>query len=125
MSVPFFVHQAYGLSNLSEPNIITHFYSSTNIENLDNDIIEKLALHIYEFCSDEYGCGITIDDYNDFCNKYWKNSEFGCCIKYYEYVFEIYYFANNEWFNWDINNHKMEIFDAYVCFKNYRKQINA
>jgi hypothetical protein len=66
---------------------------------------------MYEYCSEEYGYGIVIKSYDDFCDKYWENHEF--TIKDWYPVFRVDYF-DNEWIEWDITKHKEQIYTSYV-----------
>jgi hypothetical protein len=107
--IPYVIEQANPSDYLKDSNIITTYYSSEK-DKLDKNIIISIIDIIYEFCSDEYGYGIKIISYNDFCYQYWKIKQ----IKMDNfYIFNIKYFENN-WKNWNVEDYKEEIYISYV-----------
>jgi hypothetical protein len=123
MSIPFCINQANGTSNPNEPNITTHLHFAKVDENLKDAIIAKIIIIIYQICSQEYGFGINIHSFEDFCEKYWKNTEYGCNISFYKYVFQVYYFANDCWNEFNVIQYQNEIYDAYVYYTSYQSEL--
>ena len=77
---------------------------------LNENIIISIIEIMHEFCSEEYGHGIKITSYDDFCYQYWKIKE----IKMANfYIFYIKYFEN-DWKDWNVEDHKEMIFHSYV-----------
>ena len=106
----YIIKQARPIDDTCYDNVIIELSSSRCVEDLHNDIINYIATVIYEFCSEEYGNDIKITSYSDFCEKYWKTE--GIQLKYWDSVFEVYYFENN-WIKWDITEYQDKIWLAY------------
>lgn len=113
--IPYIIQQA-------SPSYDDYYYYRQNvniiidtiksIEDVDHVFIEYVANNMYEFCNEEYGHGIEINSYEDFCEKFWTLSD----IKLYEWnsVFVISYFTD-EWNDWDVESHGDKIFEAYLA----------
>ncbi len=104
--IPFVIEQ---LNNYA--NIITTYDKCE--ENIINDkIIKHIIDNMYEFCSEEYGHNIKINSYDDYCNKYCNINDISTKNVYD--IFNVYYFQNNNWILWNINDHKDEIYNSYT-----------
>ena len=107
--IPYVIVQSNPSDDIDERNIDTYYFSSEK-DKLNENIINNLIEIMYEFCSEEYGNGIKIKSYDDFCNQYWKIME----IKMENfYVFYIKYFEN-DWKDWNVKDYKEEIYNSYV-----------
>jgi hypothetical protein len=107
--IPYVIEQSNPSDDIRYNNIDTSYYSSEK-DKLNENIIINIIDIMYEFCSEEYGHGIKISSYDDFCDKYWKIKEI-----YLEncYVFYIKYFEN-DWKEWNVEYYKEEIYNSYV-----------
>jgi len=110
MTIPYVINQGNPSDDIRYNNIDTTYYSSEK-ENMVEEIVDKIINTMYEFCSGEYGHDIKISSYEDFCDKYWKIKEI--VIDGWYYVFSVYYFENN-WMEWNVEEHKELIYTAYV-----------
>jgi hypothetical protein len=109
--IPYFIQRAIPNDDIREDNIDTTTGFS-NKENIDNEIITSITTFMYEFCSEKYGYDIKITSYEDFCNQFWEISEFK--IRYWQQIFKVFYFENNKWTEWDIQENANKIYDFYV-----------
>ena len=92
--IPYVIEVSNSRDDIDKRNIDTYYYSSEK-DKLNKDIITHIIEIMYEFCSNEYGHGIKITSYDDFCYQYWKIKE----LKMHNfYVFYIKYF-DNDWKN--------------------------
>jgi len=107
--IPYVIEQARPGDNLEDSNIITTYYSSDK-EKLNENIIYNIIDNMYEFCSKEYGYGIKIISYDDFCEQYWKIKQ----IKMNDFYIHYVYYFENEWKYWDIEDYKEDIIISYV-----------
>ena len=106
--IPYVIQQSRP-SDLKNYNIITTCRSSDK-DKLNENIINFIVDVMYEFCSDEYGYGIKIISYDDFCHQYWKIKE----IKMDNfYIFRVTYFENN-WKPWFMEDYKEDVYKTYV-----------
>lgn len=108
--IPYYIKEAHPNDCVRSPNIITQ-HGYTEKQYLHDEIIRRIIEVMYEFCSKEYGHGINILSYDDYCEQYWKIAGYNIHGRYY--VFDVYYF-DKEWIKWDIGTHKKEIYNAYV-----------
>ena len=107
--IPYVIEHSNPSDDIKERNIDTSYYSS-EIDKLNENIINSLIEIMYTFCSEEYGDGMKITSYDDFCYQYWKTME----IKMENfYVFYIKYFENH-WKDWNIEHYKEDIYISYV-----------
>jgi hypothetical protein len=107
--IPYVIEHSYPCDDINEPNIDTSYYSSEK-DKLNETIISSLIEIMYQFCSEEYGNGIKITSYDNFCYQYWKKME----IKMDNFhVFYIKYFEN-DWKEWNVEDYKEEIYISYV-----------
>lgn len=117
--IPYVIEQVRPSDCLNDCNIITSYYSSEK-EKLNENIINNIIDNMYEFCSDEYGHGIKIISYDDFCEQYWK-------IKQNKmdtfYIYYVYYFEN-EWKHWNVEDYKEDIYVSYVNKLSYNSCFN-
>jgi hypothetical protein len=100
-------------------NIDVSYYFCKEKDELQINILNEIVEFMYEFCSIEYGYGITITSYSDFCDKWWKKKENR--IDDVD-IFEIKYFENGEWKEWKTNDYEEEIFNHYKCKVNKTKE---
>jgi len=91
------------------PNININHESIKNKDKIDTTFTYMIAEFMYEFCSQKYGHGITIDSYSDFCDKWWTYQEGTMRVP----VLEIRYFDDNDWNIWNISDHADQIFEEY------------
>ena len=106
--IPYVIEQSRP-SDYKDFNIITSYYSCEK-DKLTINIIIHIVDNMYEFCSHEYGYGIKITSYDDFCNQYWEIKEIQMGNFY---VFNIKYFEN-DWKNWNVEDYKEDIYITYV-----------
>ena len=92
-----------------ERNISTT-YDSCEKDKLNENIINSLTDIMYEFCSEEYGHGIKITSYDDFCYQYWNKMEFK--MENF-YIFYIKYFEHG-WKDWNVEHYREEIYNSYL-----------
>lgn len=94
-------------------NVITSYHHSSEKKKLTETVISNLIDVMYEFCSEEYGHGIEIASFDDFCHQYWerKQRQLENCP-----VFSIHYFdfEKGEWKCWNVEKFKNTIYIAYV-----------
>ena len=107
--IPYVIERSNPSDDIDKRNIDTNYYSSEK-DKLNETIITSLIEIMYEFCSEEYGHGIKITSYDDFCYQYWKTMEFK--MENF-YVFYINYFEN-DWKEWNVEDYKEEIYISYV-----------
>ena len=111
ITIPYYIQYAAPNDDGRYNNIFTtHDYCKK--EQLYNEIIIFIINYMYEFCSAECGYNIIINSYDNFCEKYWELN----CIKmrYWENIFQIYYFENDKWIEWNIEDYKDEIYRLYL-----------
>ena len=107
--IPYVIEHSNSSDDIKERNIDTMYYSSEKDKLNDNIIINIIEI-MYEFCSEEYGYGIKISSYDDFCYQYWNIKE----IKMENfYVFYIKYFENS-WKEWNVEDYKKDIYISYI-----------
>jgi hypothetical protein len=107
--IPYVIEHSYPSDDIDERNIDTSYCSSEK-DKLNETIISSLIEIMYKFCSEEYGNGIKITSYDDFCYQYWKKME----IKMDNFhIFYIKYFEN-DWKEWNVEDDKEEIYISYV-----------
>jgi hypothetical protein len=107
--IPYIIEHSNPSDDIDERNIDTNYYSSEK-DKLNETIITSIIEIMYEYCSEEYGIGLKITSYDDFCYQYWKTKE----IKMDNfYVFYIKYFEN-DWKDWNVEDNKEEIYNSYV-----------
>jgi len=69
--IPYVIEHSNPSYYIKKNNINTTYYSSEK-DKLNENIIISIIEIMYEFCSEEYGEGMKITSYDDFCYKYWK-----------------------------------------------------
>uniref|UniRef100_A0A6C0EPG4 Uncharacterized protein n=1 Tax=viral metagenome TaxID=1070528 RepID=A0A6C0EPG4_9ZZZZ len=107
--IPYVIEHSNTSDDIKECNIDTSYYSSEK-DKLNENIINNIIEIMYEFCSEEYGYGIKISSYDDFCYQYWKIRE----IKMANfYLFYIKYFENG-WKIWNVEDYKEDIYISYI-----------
>lgn len=111
MMIPYIIQQAHPTNDCRYKNIFTNFMNCEK-DNLDNNVITYIIEFMFEFCSKDYGHGIQISSYDDFCEQYWRLSDVE--ISGWFEVFKISYYKNNKWSTWNIDEHKEEIYNQYV-----------
>jgi hypothetical protein len=115
--IPYFIQEANSSEDVRDNNIYITYNSSDRC-NMNEMIIRYIINVMYEFCSEEYGHDIKITSYDDFCDKYWEMKEIR--IRGWYNIFCVYYFEKN-WMEWNIEDYKQEIYNAYV--KNYNSSV--
>jgi len=111
MKVPYFIQEAIPDEDARCQNIYMQF-NSCELDQLNDTIIHCITCIIYDFCSKEYGHGIKISSYDDFCCNYWKIH--GIEIKYWHSIFRAYYFLDDQWVEWNIEDYKDDIYSSYM-----------
>jgi len=107
--IPYVIEHSNPSDDIDERNIDTSYYSSEK-DKFNENIINSIIEIMYKFCSEEYGDGMKITSYDDFCYKYWEKME----IKMGNFhVFYIKYFEN-DWKEWNVEDYKEEIYISYV-----------
>ena len=108
--IPLVIQYAFPRDRITKQNVITKYFSCSNNESINETIIQFIAIFMYDFCYD-YGNGSIINSYDDFHNKFWS-------VNWYEIndwinIFKIFYFENDEWKEWKIQEHKTDVFEYY------------
>jgi len=118
--IPYVIEQARPNEHYRNQNIIIK-YGYCEKDDLHKEIIEHIIEIMYEFCSQEYGHGIEITSYDDFCQSYWLSYEFSM-YGYGDTIFSICYFENDKWNEINLHNdeYKEKIYNSYV-----KKYINS
>lgn len=109
--IPYFIQEASPNEDGRCQNIYIEFNSCKKDE-LNETFIHCITSIMHEFCSKSYGHGIKINSYDDFCKQYWKIHQFQ--IKHWYSVVRVHYFENNDWFEWNIEDYKDQIYSAYL-----------
>jgi len=109
--IPYFIQEAHPDEDCRIQNIYTQFNFCKKDE-LNDTIIHCITSIMHEFCSESYGHGIKITSYDDFCHQYWKIHEIK--IKYWYSVFKVHYFFDNQWIEWNVEDHKDQIYSTYL-----------
>jgi len=112
MRIPYYIQRVRPNNDVRYNNIINIAKHSAKKVNLDEDIIDFIVVDMYDFCSDIYGYGIQISSYEDFCNKYWELQD--CQIQGWLHIYQVYYFENNVWMQWNIEDKFSKIYEKYV-----------
>lgn len=108
--IPYCIHYASAVDDERDNNIfITN--ECCEREKLNATLISTIIQFMYEFCSEEYGHGLTITSYDDFCQKYWQLQGFQ--IRGWYWIFRIDYFLDDLWIPWKIEDHAQDIYKAY------------
>ena len=107
--IPYVIEHSNSSDDIRHSNIDTSYHSSEK-EKLHENIISNIIEIMYEFCSEEYGHGIKIKSYYDFCYQYWKIKEIG--LENF-YVFHVNYFENG-WKHWNVEDYQEDIYLSYV-----------
>jgi hypothetical protein len=107
--IPYVIEHSNSSDDIEDYNIDTTYYSCEK-EKLNENIINNIIEIMYEFCSEEYGHGIKISSYDNFCYQYWKIKEI--TLENF-YVFRVNYFEN-DWKHWNVEDYKKEIYISYV-----------
>lgn len=108
--IPYYIQEAFPSDDMRNNNIvITNDFCKK--DNLNEKIINFITEFINEFCNEDYGHGIKIDSYNDFCNKFWQLN--GLKIYDWNNIFRIYYF-DKKWISWNIELYKDDIYNNYI-----------
>lgn len=111
--IPYYIQYAFPNDDGRDNNIFTsHDYCEK--EKLNDEIIHFIVNYIYEFCGEECGHNIIINSYDEFCEKYWNLQ--GIQMRYWNNIFQIYYFENNKWNEWKIEEYKDMIYISYINF---------
>jgi len=113
--IPYSIQHAQPTHDVRDNNIVA-IYDSSERRNMNEQIIRYIINVMYEFCCEEYGHGIKITSYDDFCDKYWKINEIR--IRGWNNIFNIHYFEK-KWIEWNVEDYKEDIYNEYV--KNYTK----
>lgn len=116
--IPYVIEQACSNEDCRESNIITS-YGYCDKNDFDKEIIGYIIESMYEFCSEEYGHGIKITCYDDYCKKYWEDSGIYMYRNGYGYgdaIFNVAYFENDKWNHIDLESdeYKEKIYNSYV-----------
>jgi hypothetical protein len=108
--IPYCIQYASAVEDPRDNNIfITN--DCCKREKLNTTIISIIIQFMYEFCSEDYGHGITISSYDDFCQKYWQFQGFQ--VRGWYWIFHIVYFDDNSWIEWKMEDYTKAIFNAY------------
>lgn len=108
--IPYSIHYASSVHDERDNNVfITN--DCCKREKLNATFISIIIQFMNEFCCEEYGHGVTIYSYDDFCQKYWQLQGFQ--IRGWYLVFRINYFIDDTWIQWKIEDHASDIFKAY------------
>ena len=100
-------------------NIQTSCHVCKDSGTLHSTLLDYIVEFVYEFCSKEYGHGIDITSYNDFCDKWWSRQDRELINIP---IFEIHYFENDEWKEWKTYDNETEIFEGYMKMVDSKKK---
>ena len=94
--IPYIIKMANPTDNMRDENIDTIFGSSVK-ELLDEVIVNEIQSIMAEYCD------ISNTSFPEFCDEYWKiKKNTATIIRGWLNVFQIYYFENSEWVEWNI-----------------------
>lgn len=91
-----------------KPNIMIE-YGSAEKSSLHKLFIERIVIDMYEFCSAEFGHGINISSYDDYCVHYtningiFRNTS----------LYMMHYFVDGIWKTWNPVMYDNEVYMAY------------
>lgn len=112
--IPYTISYLLPSSTYTESeNISVSYLVGENRNEIIQNVIKDVVEYMYEFCSKEYGYGLDVASYYDFCEKWWKEQE--CKMENF-YIFEVHYFDNDDncWNKLEIKDYEDEIYDAYI-----------
>lgn len=110
--IPYVIQYATPSDDIRIENIET-IYDSGEKEKMNEKIIEYIINIMYDWCGE-----CNIKSYNDFCDMYWKIMQNEAAVIWgWANVFRVSYFEN-EWLEWNIEEHQEEIYIAYVIYLN-------
>lgn len=92
-------------------NICTFWDTCATKNDLVAHDIKEVAEFVYEFVSKEYGHGLVIASYNDFCKQWWSFQE---CTMSRFHIFEVRYFEDERWNELRIEDYAADIYAEYV-----------
>lgn len=110
--IPYVIQHVFPRDYITKCNVITEYDSCNERGFLNEKIFKFIANFMYEFVSDHYGDGCIITSYDDFHNKFWS-------VHFYEVkdwldIFEIFYFENDKWIEWNVKDYQDAIFQYYI-----------
>ena len=108
--IPYSIQQVYPNDDIRNNNIFTTL-DCIEKNKLNETFINTIIQFIDEFCSDDYGHGLQINSYDDFCKQFWIKA--GYMVYDWYYIFDIYYFQNT-WIKWNVEEYQEQIFLAYI-----------
>ena len=109
--IPYVIEYVSPNDDIRDNNICT-IYDCTKKNNLDETIINFIINFMHGFCNKTYGHNIKIKSFDNFCNQFWKETEY--IIRGWYCIFRIYYFYKEEWVEWNIEEYSEQIYVAYV-----------
>ena len=111
--IPFVVESAISNGAYTDRANISTEYGCTEKCKLHTLFIDIIINDMYEFCSDEYGHGINIKSYDEYCYHY---SKINCSFRYAP-LYMMHYFMDGVWKIWDPIIYDDEIYMAYITKK--------
>jgi len=108
--IPYSIQHVSPSDDIRDDNI-NIIYDCIEYNKLDEKIIDYIIDFIYDFFDYESEYNIKITSYEDFCNTYWKKTEFK--IRGWNNIFRVYYFRNT-WMKWNLEEYTEQIYNAYI-----------
>jgi len=114
--IPYYINQVSTSDDIRDQNVVTtHGYCEK--EFLNEKIIDYItSVMIDMLVFGEVNKNPKIISYDIFCERYWKDANHP--IRGMYELFRIYYFENNEWIEWKIENS----LNQYNIFENLKKR---
>jgi hypothetical protein len=110
--ISYYLQQVNTSDDIRDQNVITTNHHCKK-EDLDENIIYEITSVMMDMLVfGEVDKNPKISSYYDFCDRYWKNANHVVIRGLYE-LFSIYYFENNEWIEWKIEDslNQVKIFE--------------
>ena len=108
--IPYYILYAVPNEDARDNNIFNeHNFCEKN--KLHNEIINFIVNYMYDFTNKDYGHNIIINSFDEFCEKYCEIK--GIKMRYWSDVFQVFYFDNNKWIEWEMNDYKDAIYSSY------------
>ena len=99
------------------PSEIYTSYGVCEDYTLTAHLIKTITEIMYEFCSADYGHGLTITSYADFCQQWWDKQFSFMPNTHNTPFYAVHYYWRGEWMEWKTEDHELELYWAYVALK--------
>ena len=75
-------------------------------------LTSAIAEIMYEFCSKEYGHGLQINSFQDFCTQWWEKQDY---VMPNTPFYAVHFFWRGEWQEWKTDEYELELYHAYLA----------